>query len=95
MNASFESPLIVAFVRSSTMQNLTAIASNHNAANADYPHPQAAAATSAYTRIYTQLNPSSNTSLAPEAALLLAQSHTELTESDIELLAATELHNES
>ena len=69
------------------MQNLTTMASNHNVANAEQPHPQVAAATS-------QHNASSNTSPVPEAALPLAQPHTELTESDTELLAASELHNE-
>ena len=65
------------------------MASNHNAANAEQPHPQVAAATS-------QHNASSNTSPVPETALPLAQPHicTELTESDTELLAASELHNE-
>ena len=69
------------------MQNLTTMASNHNVASAEQPHPQIAAATS-------QHNASSNTSPVPEAALPLAQPHIELTESDTELLAASELHNE-
>ena len=69
------------------MQNLTTMASNHNVAGTEQPHPQIAAATS-------QHNASSNTSPVPEAALPFAQPHIELTESDTELLAASELHNE-
>ena len=71
------------------MQNWITTASNHNAVDAKQPHPQVAAATN-------QHNATSNTSPAPETVLPLAQPHTctELTESDTELLAASELHNE-
>ena len=71
------------------MQNWTTMASNHNAANAEQPHPQVAAVTS-------QHNASSNTSPVPETAIPIAQPHicTELTESGTELLAASEFHNE-
>ena len=95
MKVSLESPWIAAVVALSTMQNLTTTTSNHNTTKADLSHPQAAAATSAYTRTHIQINPSCNVNLAPETAPLLAHSHIELTESDIELLAATETHNES
>ena len=71
------------------MQNWTNTASNHNSIDAKQPHPQVAVATN-------QHNATSNTSPAQETVVPLAQPQTctELTESDTELLAASELHNE-
>ena len=77
------------------MQNLNTTTPDHNTTMASLSHPHDVAATSAYTRTHTQSNPNRNVNLATEIAPLLTHSHIELTESDIELLAATEAHNDS
>ena len=65
------------------------MASNHNAIDAKQPFPQVAVATN-------QHDATSNNSPAQETVVPHAPPHTntELTESDMELLAASEFHNE-
>ena len=76
-----------------SLHNLNTTTPGHNTTLAPLSPPHEVAATSTHTLTHTQINPNRHANLATEIAPQLTHPHTELTESDNELLAATEAHN--